>query len=121
MTVIVLQFYDSGTNIPFLVVADLCENVQCKFGARCEKGFCVCPTECPISRDPVCGSDFLTYSNECELQKAACRMGHSLNVHFYGECSEGLVPHRAPSATPTQPPPLSSPGEWKIGHFIPIV
>ncbi|XP_035709385.1 agrin isoform X4 [Folsomia candida] len=94
----------------FIVVAsrgfcDLCENVQCKFGARCEKGFCVCPTECPLSRDPVCGSDFLTYTNECELQKAACRLGHSLTVHFYGECVEGLVPHRAAGGTPTQPPP----------------
>lgn len=82
--------------------------MQCKFGARCEKGFCVCPTECPLSRDPVCGSDFLTYTNECELQKAACRLGHSLTVHFYGECVEGLVPHRAAGGTPTQPPPPAS-------------
>ncbi len=68
----------------------LCANVQCKFGARCEGGVCICPTECPLSREPVCGSNLITYTNECELQKAACTVGHPLNVHFYGDCKEGL-------------------------------
>lgn len=68
----------------------LCANVQCKFGARCEGGVCICPTECPLSREPVCGSNLITYTNECELQKAACTVGHPLTVHFYGDCKEGL-------------------------------
>ena len=39
---------------------DLCRDVKCKHGARCEAGSCVCPTNCPKSthRDEnVCGSD----------------------------------------------------------------
>ncbi|ODN03364.1 Agrin [Orchesella cincta] len=79
----------------FVVVASkghcgLCANVQCKFGARCETGMCICPTECPLSREPVCGSNLITYTNECELQKAACTVGRQLTVHFYGDCKEGL-------------------------------
>lgn len=73
-----------------LSLTGLCANVQCKFGARCEGGVCICPTECPSSREPVCGSDLETYTNECELQKAACTVGRPLTVHFYGDCKEGL-------------------------------
>ncbi|CAG7786347.1 unnamed protein product [Allacma fusca] len=71
---------------------DLCANVECKFGARCENGACECPTDCPLNKEPVCGSNLMTYANECELQKTACQLGRPLTVHFYGECSEGLSP-----------------------------
>ncbi|KAK7067339.1 hypothetical protein SK128_007893, partial [Halocaridina rubra] len=67
---------------------DLCENVVCKYGGRCEAGRCVCPIECPNTREPVCASNGETYINECEMQKAACGIENSLRVTFVGECSE---------------------------------
>ena len=73
-------------------LTDLCADVHCKFGAQCENGTCVCPTECPPNKEPVCGSNLMTYANECELQKTACRLGRQLTVHFYGDCTEGLNP-----------------------------
>lgn len=77
------------TSLCVCVVADLCQHVQCQFGARCEAGECVCPTACGDSRtEPVCASDMRTYANECEMQKTACSLGQTLNVLFFGECRE---------------------------------
>nr|XP_022901915.1 agrin-like isoform X3 [Onthophagus taurus] len=71
---------------------DLCKDVECKFGARCEAGQCVCPTDCQGSGDePVCASNMITYPNECELQKATCQLprdASQLTVVFYGDCRE---------------------------------
>ncbi|XP_060515918.1 agrin-like isoform X3 [Cylas formicarius] len=79
---------------------DLCENVDCKYGARCDAGNCVCPTNCNDSRmEPVCASNMLTYPNECEMQKAMCQETSTttatttftttpLSVVFYGDCRE---------------------------------
>ncbi|CAL4084615.1 unnamed protein product, partial [Meganyctiphanes norvegica] len=67
---------------------DLCLHVSCKFGARCESGQCVCPTECPNTREAVCATDGQTYENECEMQKAACGLEKGLRVAFVGVCSE---------------------------------
>jgi len=75
-----------------LIFTDLCSNVHCKFRARCENGACVCPTDCPLNKELVCGSNLKTYLNECELQKASCRLNRNLTVHFYGDCTEGLSP-----------------------------
>ena len=68
--------------------SDLCKHVVCKYGARCEAGRCICPTQCPDTREPVCASNGLTYANECEMQKAACEVEGGLRVTFVGECSE---------------------------------
>ncbi|CAG9816696.1 unnamed protein product [Phaedon cochleariae] len=69
---------------------DLCQGVDCKHGAKCEAGDCVCPTNCESAgNEPVCASNMLTYQNECELQKAKCSpQSSSLNVVFYGDCRE---------------------------------
>ncbi|KAG5885807.1 hypothetical protein JTB14_001416 [Gonioctena quinquepunctata] len=71
---------------------DLCQGVECKYGARCEAGDCVCPTNCEGSGDePVCASNMMTYPNECELQKAMCLQETNsppLSVVFYGDCRE---------------------------------
>ncbi|GFY64204.1 hypothetical protein TNIN_40911 [Trichonephila inaurata madagascariensis] len=71
-----------------LLLSDLCINVHCKYGARCEDGRCVCPTECPENYDPVCSSDGTTYRNECEMRRAACEQTMELNVLIYGECED---------------------------------
>ncbi|KAG8193217.1 hypothetical protein JTE90_005564 [Oedothorax gibbosus] len=67
---------------------DLCVQVHCKYGARCEAGRCVCPLECPDNAEPVCSSDGATYRNECEMRRAACTHSTDLSVLFYGECED---------------------------------
>ncbi|XP_063822042.1 agrin-like isoform X2 [Ostrinia nubilalis] len=72
----------------------LCEGVQCSFGAHCSAGECICPTDCTgAAREPVCGSTMQTYPNECELQKAACRLPPPATLHviFYGDCKDRLA------------------------------
>ncbi|XP_049877117.1 agrin-like [Pectinophora gossypiella] len=72
----------------------LCEGVRCSFGAHCSAGECMCPTDCTgAAREPVCGSTMQTYPNECELQKAACRLPPPATLHviFYGDCKDRLA------------------------------
>lgn len=74
------------------IFSALCQNVECKFGARCSAGECICPLDCSAAgSEPVCSNSMITYSNECELQKAACDLpkGHKqLHVIFYGDCED---------------------------------
>ncbi|XP_076372902.1 agrin-like [Tachypleus tridentatus] len=67
---------------------DLCQNVHCKNGARCENGQCVCPSECPDIYKPVCANDGTSYPNECEMRRAACQQTQELRALFYGECDD---------------------------------
>lgn len=75
----------------------------CGFGAVCERSptdpsqaSCVCKkTACPVVVAPVCGSDYSTYSNECELEKAQCNQQRRIKVISKGPCGEhkaGLRP-----------------------------
>ncbi|XP_062871868.1 agrin isoform X2 [Trichomycterus rosablanca] len=61
---------------------------NCSFGAICDGQTerCVCSTECVGSRQPVCGSDGITYANECELHVKACTQQLELRVVAQGEC-----------------------------------
>jgi hypothetical protein len=46
-----------------------------------------CEFACPAILSPVCGSDGVTYNNECELNMAKCQSGSaSLVVVSSGEC-----------------------------------
>ncbi|CAL1275740.1 unnamed protein product [Larinioides sclopetarius] len=36
---------------------------------------------------PVCGSDGLTYANECTLRVEACKMQKNVRVIYSGDCS----------------------------------
>ncbi|XP_058858363.1 agrin isoform X6 [Acipenser ruthenus] len=75
--------------------ADVCRGMLCGFGAVCEKdvadpskGACVCKkVSCPSVVAPVCGSDYSTYSNECELEKAQCSTQRRLKVIKKGPCA----------------------------------
>ncbi|GBP15490.1 Agrin [Eumeta japonica] len=81
----------ADTTIPLLA---LCEGVRCSFGAHCAAGECVCPTDCTgAAREPVCASSMQTFPNECELQRAACRLPPPATLHviFYGDCKDRLA------------------------------
>ncbi|KAK7792852.1 hypothetical protein R5R35_009634 [Gryllus longicercus] len=101
---------------------DLCRDIKCHFGARCEAGECVCPTNCSAGAgpkagaapapaggeqvaEPVCASNMETYANECELQRASCLQppgAPPLHVIFFGDCRERL----GPALTTATPPSL---------------
>ncbi|XP_015793858.1 agrin-like [Tetranychus urticae] len=83
----------SCTKKEYLTIAskgpcDICFNVHCKYGARCETGLCVCPSECPQTYEPVCSTDGLTYINECQMRVNACQKNVELGISFYGECQD---------------------------------
>uniref|UniRef100_A0A452IZX2 Agrin n=1 Tax=Gopherus agassizii TaxID=38772 RepID=A0A452IZX2_9SAUR len=72
----------------------VCRGMLCGFGAICERSTtnssqasCVCKkTTCPVVVAPVCGSDYSTYSNECELEKAQCNQQRRIKVISKGAC-----------------------------------
>ncbi|XP_035295203.1 agrin isoform X5 [Cricetulus griseus] len=87
-----------------------CVEIHCEFGASCveEAGFahCVCPTlTCPEANSTkVCGSDGVTYGNECQLKTIACRQGLDISTQSLGPCQEIVAPGASPaSASLTTP------------------
>ncbi|XP_075526904.1 agrin-like isoform X2 [Dermacentor variabilis] len=83
-----------GSALPPVAVAhpglcsDPCDGRQCPFYGVCEGGArCGCPPPCPSPvDDAVCGSDGLTYANECELRRASCRHQRAIAVASRGAC-----------------------------------
>ncbi|PVD37045.1 hypothetical protein C0Q70_04038 [Pomacea canaliculata] len=65
---------------------DVCADVVCEHGSRCENGVCVCPIICPTAGEAVCGTDGRTYVNRCELWKISCTQHIDIEVAKAGEC-----------------------------------
>nr|XP_045006946.1 agrin isoform X2 [Jaculus jaculus] len=92
-----------------------CVEMHCEFGASCveEAGFahCVCPAlSCAeANATKVCGSDGITYGNECQLKTIACRQGLDISIQSLGPCQEAVAPRASPpSASATTPEQLLS-------------
>ncbi|XP_078186076.1 agrin isoform X15 [Callithrix jacchus] len=83
---------------------ETCAEVRCKFGALCVEdsgsAHCVCPMlTCPeANASKVCGSDGVTYGNECQLKTIACRQGLHLSIQSLGPCQEAVAPSTHPTS-----------------------
>nr|CAD7588244.1 unnamed protein product [Timema genevievae] len=66
-----------------------CASYTCEFGGLCVersgKAVCECPV-CPAEFDPACGSDGISYGNECKLRLEACQHTRKIDVLYKGLC-----------------------------------
>ncbi|CAG9828275.1 unnamed protein product [Diabrotica balteata] len=67
-----------------------CSEHECQFGGTCIEragtAHCECP-ECPAEFEPICGSDGISYSNECKLRLEACKHRRNITVLYRGPCN----------------------------------
>uniref|UniRef100_A0A3Q2HVN7 Agrin n=1 Tax=Equus caballus TaxID=9796 RepID=A0A3Q2HVN7_HORSE len=90
-------------------VPETCAEIRCEFGASCveEAGsaHCVCPTPTCLGANAtkVCGSDGVTYGNECQLRTIACRQGLDISIQSLGPCQDSSLPAEVvtPGTRPT--------------------
>lgn len=68
-----------------------CTNRKCRFGSVCtqklNKTNCECPI-CSTEFNPVCGSDGITYENECKLWLESCKHQRNITLLYKGSCSK---------------------------------
>ncbi|XP_054715535.1 agrin-like [Uloborus diversus] len=74
-------------------LCNTCHAQQCDFYAVCEsfgggETRCVCPEVCIKVDAPVCGSDGVSYPNECELRVEACKKQQYVAVATKGHCDQ---------------------------------
>ncbi|XP_025268706.1 agrin isoform X5 [Camponotus floridanus] len=80
-----------------------CENKKCEFYGQCEsdsagEAKCVCPSKCessvkePAGAEKVCGSNGMTYDNECALKRASCMSQTLITISYVGDCGMEVKP-----------------------------
>nr|XP_046222264.1 LOW QUALITY PROTEIN: agrin-like [Oncorhynchus gorbuscha] len=71
-----------------------CNELDCKFGASCVEvngqAHCECPSpDCDeMNKTKVCGSDGVTYADQCQLSTIACRRDKHIRVEHFGQCAD---------------------------------
>ncbi|TRZ05573.1 hypothetical protein HGM15179_021534, partial [Zosterops borbonicus] len=86
-----------------------CQELSCAFGASCVEvnGFAHCECPSPLCAEAnitkVCGSDGVTYGDQCQLQTIACRQGQHITVKHLGQC-HGQCHTECPQGCVTQCP-----------------
>lgn len=66
---------------------DRCADVVCgRRGEHCVDGECVCRTDCSVVYEPVCGSNSVTYPNQCKLDEVACTDNLDIETVNKGQC-----------------------------------
>ncbi|KAM9342708.1 LOW QUALITY PROTEIN: agrin [Pholidichthys leucotaenia] len=89
-----------------------CEKLECSFGASCveENGHAHCecpPPDCDLkNKTKVCGSDGVTYADQCQLRTIACRQDKDITVQHLGQCTETIS---EPADRPTPNPSATTP------------
>ncbi|KAM9830052.1 agrin isoform 2-T2 [Syngnathus typhle] len=92
---------DKGPEAP-----NSCDELVCSFGASCTEvngqAHCECPSpDCDErNKTKVCGSDGVTYADQCQLRTIACRQDKDVTVLHLGQCTE-TISERAEQPTPT--------------------
>ncbi|XP_068506113.1 agrin isoform X3 [Syngnathus scovelli] len=92
---------DKGPEAP-----NSCDELVCSFGASCTEvngqAHCECPSpDCDErNKTKVCGSDGVTYADQCQLRTIACRQDKDVTVQHLGQCTETIF-ERAEQPTPT--------------------
>ncbi|NXO71347.1 AGRIN protein, partial [Phainopepla nitens] len=91
-----------------------CQELRCDFGASCVEldGFAHCECPSPLCSEAnvtkVCGSDGVTYGDQCQLQTIACRQGQHITVKHVGQC-HGECPTQCPLGSVTLSVPEAVP------------
>lgn len=74
--------------------SDPCRTTFCSFGATCivepvsNTASCRCLERCDAIFAPVCGTDGVTYANECEMRKTSCKQEKRIAVERTGNCGK---------------------------------
>ncbi|XP_037397457.1 agrin isoform X6 [Pygocentrus nattereri] len=87
-----------------------CTELQCFYGASCVEvngqAHCECPSpDCDQeNKNKVCGSDGVTYADQCQLRTIACRQDKEITVKHLGQCTESISePVVKPTTLPITP------------------
>ncbi|GAB1608384.1 agrin isoform X12 [Argonauta hians] len=77
-----------------MIPVDPCDSYFCAFGAECyvnntnTKPYCKCMMRCNNNISPVCGTDRVSYTNECHLKKFNCLKKKRVKVLFTRACGD---------------------------------
>ncbi|CAH1798785.1 unnamed protein product [Owenia fusiformis] len=93
MELIACAYNDQNLTVSEEGPCSACEDITCKNYNECiaspnGTAICTCDFKCPFTEDLVCGTDRLTYANECELRYMSCWEDGSILPFYNAKCSE---------------------------------